>query len=320
MSTPKISVIVPVYNIGTYLTKCLDSCFNQSYPNIEVIAINDGSKDSSGSILEDYAKNEPRLKVIHQENRGVVVAREEGLKVSNGEYICFVDGDDYIDVRMIEELLHSIEKERSDVSICSFELVDEQDNLIKVNKDFLIGDDREQVLSSMFLRKCGWTLCGKLFKKELFAEILMPYGVKMGEDGLVCFQAVSRAKKVSLVDKAYYKYVQRMTSAVHTFDKSTCDSVLKFMQMTLNYKEIYKWSQYIEHSLKEFLISQLFVYYVYGGLAKYINRDIISVISFKDICFSKLNVKEKMVLIIFLKFTFLSDLLRPTIQKRCLSI
>ena len=120
MTNPLISVIIPVYNVGNYLLKCLDSCFSQTYTNIEVIAVNDGSTDNSGKMLDQYAENELRLKVIHQQNRGVVRARELGIVNSKGEYVCFVDSDDFIEKDMIYSLLRVALGTKADIVSCDF--------------------------------------------------------------------------------------------------------------------------------------------------------------------------------------------------------
>lgn len=321
MMISKVSIIIPVYNIERFLTKCLDSCFNQTYQNIEVIAIDDGSDDKSVQILDLYAQKESRLQIIkHQENKGVVAAREDGLKVSKGDYICFIDGDDYIDPKMIEDLLCNIKEENSDISICSLELVNERGSSIRVCNNSLVGNSKEEVLSSMFLKKCTWNLCAKLFKRNLFNNISMPYNIKMGEDGLVCFQAVSHANKITLISKPYYKYVQHSSSVVHTLNKTIYKSVLEFVKTTLDYREIYKWDSKIEYALKNFILSQILVFYVYGGKAKEIDYKILHSISIIDILYSKINFKEKLLLCVFFKFHLLAELLRKIIQKRCLRL
>lgn len=111
----KISVIVPIYNVEKYLNKCIDSIVNQTYKNLEIILIDDGSTDGSGDICDEYAGRDMRIKVFHQENKGVVAARKVGIKNATGEYIGFVDGDDYIDSNMFAELYHLINKKEADI-------------------------------------------------------------------------------------------------------------------------------------------------------------------------------------------------------------
>lgn len=115
----KISVIVPVYNVGEYLRQCVDSILSQTYSNLEIIAVNDGSTDGSGAILDEYREKDIRLIAIHQENQGVSAARNKGLDVATGDYIAFVDADDYIHPEMYEKLVKALEDNQADISFCT---------------------------------------------------------------------------------------------------------------------------------------------------------------------------------------------------------
>ena len=115
---PKVSVIIPVYNVEKYLSECLDSVVNQTLKDIEIICVNDGSPDGSAAILEEYAQKDNRIKVITQENRGLSEARNSGLKIASGEYIAFLDSDDYIDLKFFEQLYKRGIESNSDVVVC----------------------------------------------------------------------------------------------------------------------------------------------------------------------------------------------------------
>ena len=116
---PKVSVIIPVYNVGKYLRKCLDSVINQTLKDIEIICVNDGSTDNSGKILDEYAAKDKRIKVIHQENQGLGAARNVGIDLAKGEYIGFVDSDDWISTGFYEKLYETAKRENSDISACN---------------------------------------------------------------------------------------------------------------------------------------------------------------------------------------------------------
>ena len=116
---PLISIIVPVYNVKDYVEKCLDSICGQTYKNLEIVVVDDGSTDGSGEICDTYAQKDPRVKVIHRENRGVSAVRNEGLDIALGEYIGFVDGDDWIDSDMYEFLYELLIVNEADISVCS---------------------------------------------------------------------------------------------------------------------------------------------------------------------------------------------------------
>ena len=119
----KISIIVPIYNIEKYLPRCLDSILAQTYKNLEVILVDDGSVDNSGMIADKYARNDQRINVIHQVNKGVSAARNAGLDLATGDYIGFVDGDDYIEKDMYERLLFNAIKYKADISHCGYQMV-----------------------------------------------------------------------------------------------------------------------------------------------------------------------------------------------------
>lgn len=126
---PKVSVIVPIYNVEKYLNKCVDSIINQSLRDIEIILVDDGSTDNSGEIADTYAQKDRRVKVIHKENGGQGSARNYGIEVAQGKYIGFVDSDDWIDLNMYEELYIAAEKENADIAVCNRKVFDENNNL-----------------------------------------------------------------------------------------------------------------------------------------------------------------------------------------------
>lgn len=123
-----ISVIIPVYNIEKYIFKCLSSVASQKYTNLEIIVVDDGSTDNSGEICDMFAAGDNRIKIIHQKNAGLSAARNAGIDASKGEYIGFIDGDDYIDKMMYYEMIHIIEQNDADMVICDYESVDENGN------------------------------------------------------------------------------------------------------------------------------------------------------------------------------------------------
>lgn len=117
---PKVSIVVPIYNVEAYLSRCLDSILSQTLQDIEVIAVNDGSTDASGEILDQYASKDTRIIVIHKKNGGVSAARNDGIQLVKGEYIGFVDPDDWIDHDMYEALYHSAVEEKADIVMCTY--------------------------------------------------------------------------------------------------------------------------------------------------------------------------------------------------------
>lgn len=216
----KISVIIPVYNVEKYISKCLDSILNQTYKNIEIIIVNDGSTDKSGLICDEYAKKDSRIKVIHKSNGGVSSARNLGIDNSSGEYIGFIDPDDYIDKRMYENLYSSIKKENSEIAISSFSYVisgkeesqDISNKKLTFNKDEAISN----YFDNTYPFNCSF-LWNKLFKKDLFDEIRLNTKILVQEDTEIMIKLYNRSKKISYIGQPLYFYELRSESA--TSDK-----------------------------------------------------------------------------------------------------
>ena len=172
-----VSVIIPVYNVEKYLHRCLNSVKNQSFKNLDVILIDDGSTDKSGEICENYCKEDFRFRVIHQKNRGQATARNLALDMAKGDYICFVDSDDYIEKTMIETLYNSITNNNADIAVCGYNRVNETGELIKTFFPFnseRVLNKREAVLEILKDIHLFSFLWDKIFKRELFKNIRLP--------------------------------------------------------------------------------------------------------------------------------------------------
>ena len=167
-----VTVIVPVYNAVSYLEKCIESIINQSYIYLEIILVDDGSTDGSGTMCDEYAEKDDRIKVIHQANRGASSARNAALDVSKGEYVSFVDADDYIDSKMIELLLRALVDNTADVSVCSFNYVYNSRNNNSISspiKDEVLSG-RELLLNHFFSHpstQVFWSILKEFFSKKL---------------------------------------------------------------------------------------------------------------------------------------------------------
>ncbi len=218
MEAPLVSIIVPVYNTEKYLFKCLDSIARQSYKNIEVIVVDDGSTDASGSICDDYAGTDRRFRVIHQSNKWLSGARNTGLENVNGAYVCFIDSDDYIDPEYVSDLYDGI-LAGADISMIGFDLVDEEGTILPVNTDdgiesgFLTRETcLRQLVSGIgvgdFMFGVVWN---KMYPTSLIRSIrFQPYFSL--EDAPFNFHAFSKADKVYLNSNRRYAYVQRKGS------------------------------------------------------------------------------------------------------------
>lgn len=201
----KVSIIVPVYNVEKYLSECLDSLISQTLSDIEIICINDGSKDSSLEILEKYAQKDKRIVVINQENSGVSTARNTGMKCANGEYIGFIDSDDWIDSDFYEKLYNSAKNNDADITVASiirYRKI-EQKYRVKYIKEKAFTDLQDKISACSVPRICY--VWNKLYRKELIQDDLFTPNVYF-EDVIWLPNIIKKANKVVTVDGINYYY------------------------------------------------------------------------------------------------------------------
>jgi glycosyltransferase involved in cell wall biosynthesis len=210
-----ISVIVPVYRVEKYIRLCVESILGQTYPDFELILVDDGSPDSCGAICDEYAAKDTRVRVIHKENGGLSDARNAGLDIARGEYITFVDSDDYIAPNMLELLLNKLERYGADISVCGYRMVfedsSETDELPEEDKDFcMTGPEALKPLleGAPHMPVASW---GKLYRAELFADIRFPVG-RLHEDTFTTYRLVYKCGKVVCSGLRLYFYLQRVDS------------------------------------------------------------------------------------------------------------
>lgn len=200
----KISVIVPVYNTEKYLDKCLDSLLNQTYNNLEIIVVEDGSTDNSKEVLKKYADNK-KIKIIYnKKNSGLSYSRNVGLENATGDYIGYIDSDDYVDLDYYEKLMHAIIDNKADIAICDMKVVDEETNTETVSR---CCNSDEFTVYNVVDNGLAASACNKLFKKELISKYKFAEG-KVNEDIAVVIPTLVNAKKISYAN-TYYYYVQR---------------------------------------------------------------------------------------------------------------
>ena len=211
-----ISVIVPVYNVEKYLDKCLNSIVNQTYKNIEIIVIDDGSTDECGIKCDEWQRRDNRIKVIHQENKGLSETRNTGIKNATGKYISFVDSDDYVDSQFIEKLYNTLRKTNSDISVCNYVHIKENKNVIlTVTGNIKEYSNTEAIIEFLNENDIYNYLWNKLFKKDLFIEISFPEE-RVFEDIRTTYKLIAKSKKVSKIQDELYVYINRSTSIVQT--------------------------------------------------------------------------------------------------------
>lgn len=217
-----LSVVVPVYNVEKYIEKCVNSIINQTYSNLEIILVDDGSTDGSGKICDLFMKKDDRIKVIHKRNAGLSSARNEGIKVANGEYIAFVDSDDYLDLHMYSNMINVMQNTKSDISICNFKRVYENDKNVLFNKSGTIKEynDSTHLLNDLLKGKINDYAWNKVYKKNLFNNIEYPLG-KNFEDIGTTYKIFARSKKTVFIDSEYYAYLMRGNSITGSVSKKS---------------------------------------------------------------------------------------------------
>lgn len=213
MNAAKVSIIVPVYKVERYLDKCISSIVNQTYTNLEIILVDDGSPDQCPQMCDAWAEKDARIRVIHKENGGLSDARNAGMAVATGEYIAFVDSDDWIAPDLYTHLYRRLTEDHSDISACGVQMVWEDGTppriLTRMGNHVLSKEKAMQaIIEESWLKQPVWY---KLYKTNLIKDILFPVG-KYHEDVFWSYQAVDKANKVSVSDYIGYYYLQRKGS------------------------------------------------------------------------------------------------------------
>lgn len=233
MISPKLSIIIPVYNIEDYLSRCLDSILNQFYTDFEVIIVDDGTKDSSGQIADTYAKKDSRIKVIHKENGGVSSARFEGVKAANGEFIGFVDGDDVIEPDMFSVLIQNAEKYNADISHCGYRMVfpDGRIDYYYNTNNFVEQDNTKGIIDLLEGEYIEPGLWNKIYRADFVKNVvlnnLMDSSIKINEDLLMNYYLFKQSNKSVFTDKCLYHYmIHKNSAATSKINKNKlCDPI-----------------------------------------------------------------------------------------------
>lgn len=262
----KISIVIPIYNVEKYLKRCIDSIVNQTYKNIEIILVNDGSPDNCGVICDEYAKIDSRIKVIHKANGGLSSARNAGLDIASGEYIMFVDSDDWISEDTLEKLNRYVEK---GYDIINFKLrftKEKTENIIKLNDK--IKDSYEcdllGYIDKLFSGELDFFICNKLYKKDLFDEIRFPVG-RNYEDLATIYKLYFKAKNIIVTDYTLYYYWLENSNSITS--NSTIKNMTDYLVST---KEIYEVNrQYLKMNNRN--LSNIDSWYTMMMIQLYIN-------------------------------------------------
>lgn len=250
----KVSVIIPVYNVEKYLEKCIQSVINQSLKDIEIILVDDGSGDLSGKICDDFAKCDSRVKVIHQKNQGPSAARNKGIEISKGEYISFVDSDDYLDEKMLEVLYNKGKEHNIDIVFC--DLIRDKFGNAKIKEFDLPKDeiiDRNGVLKFIKSYKNVFSvnhIYAKIHKRDLLINnnIVFPENLKLQEDTVFVLESMIHAESLYCIKGSYYNHIKRADSL--TTKKYRKDIHFYYNRAYLTVLDLYR-KNHIEWTEKE---------------------------------------------------------------------
>lgn len=207
---PEISIIVPVFNVESYLRKCVDSLINQTFADIEIILVDDGSTDNSANICDEYSLKDKRIKVIHKENGGLSDARNAGLEVCKGEYIGFVDGDDYVSESMYQILYDRAIQFNADVSGCQLVNIFPH-KVFKPEKKNVVLHDKVAMIQTIFTIGGSLSVCNKIFKKDVFRDLRFDKG-KYYEDAYIVLKWIGQIHCLSIINDGLYFYIHREKS------------------------------------------------------------------------------------------------------------
>ena len=255
----KIGVVITIYNIENYIKKCLNSVIGQTYKDLEIILVDDGSSDNSGLICDEYAKQDRRIRVIHKKNQGLVLARMTGIQALDTEFVAFVDGDDWIEPDMYEKMAGIVQETGSDMVISGI-IFDEEGREIPEQEIIPPGTYDSQEIEStivpimMFDKQYGQrsgitSLCTKLFKRSLLLESMetMDPEITYGEDGAVTFVCIARARVLTIVEDRWYHYIIRNGSMVRQYSMDSLKKVRIFnhyMKQALKKLDIWEKTEY----------------------------------------------------------------------------
>lgn len=301
-----VSVIVPVYNVERYLAKCIDSILGQSYSNIELIMVDDGSSDNSGKICEEYAAKDSRIRVFHKENGGVSSARNVGLDNANGKWVIFVDADDWLHNNAIEECMRY--SREADIIRFSMRLIEKEDES-KIHDVIIRKEDRLTYLSKLLSRDTILGICGGMYKTELFINNNLRFrpDLTSGEDWVVLTSISSQANVIEMIEEPLYFY--------NKYNETSCTSSFKFRNHFSAMKALQMVSDFVKRkiSAKVFEDCQcsakcnLIYDYAASTIANHVvmNRDLLkeyrecAALSFVEIIKGTRNMKMLLILLLY---------------------
>ena len=319
MNDSLISVIVAIYNVECYLDKCVLSIVNQTYKNLEIILIDDGSTDKSPDKCESWKKKDNRIVVIHQKNQGAPFARNKGLNIANGRFISFVDADDYISPFMYESMIAEMENTSSDIVVCGVNWVNENGVIIKNESSSKVFSNKVSAMRDLLNNDClKEQVWDKLYRYDMIKNILFCEGKKI-DDVFWTYKAISKANKITVIKSSYYNYVQRLGSVMGGGYKSYWVQALEAYQIRCEFIRTNMFELYNESVIKYL---EVCMFHLQKAIKHKQNKIIINSIKSK-ITYGKQNVsyysdvpfKRKIWLRLFTVFPEFVSITRNVLKK-----
>ena len=242
MKNKIISIIVPIFNTEIYLSRCINSLIKQSYKNIEIVLVDDGSNDQSGKICDYYAKIDSRVNVFHKENEGVARTRNYGISHCKGDYITFVDADDFVSDKYVEKLFNAMESTQAQISICSFVpfIQNKHKNKHKNKKNmFEVFDSKTALKNLLYGQKIDCSFWAKMYSKNIFKGVIIS-DYKIFEDLDTMYKLILNSKKIVTINDELYFYFIHNKSLIHSsFDHNNLKilEILSKMENNIDMKE-----------------------------------------------------------------------------------
>ncbi len=246
-----ISVIVPVYNIEEYIDKCISSIIKQTYVNLEIILVDDGSTDNSGNICDAYASRDERIVVIHKQNGGLSDARNKGLDVAKGEVISFIDGDDWIHPQMYEILMHMMNSKEADMAVCGFsrdenEVLDRQYDVNNIDEKIVSGI--EALIGNFGISPAAWN---KLYKKIVFEKIRYPLN-RLHEDEYIFHEILHKSERIVVTDLPLYYYAERGSSIMSNMSPKRISDALEAYESRISFARSVGWDEAVHFAIMQY--------------------------------------------------------------------
>lgn len=245
-----ISIIIPVYNTGQYLTRCIESIIKQTYTQLEIIIVDDGSCQETADLCDSLAKTDDRIEVIHKRNEGVSIARNNGLAIAKGEIICFVDSDDSIAPHMIEYLLEALEKNNAQIAICDATTItpghpDEPDTIATLSESCVL--EKKDITPAMLTLLAGsaWRCAYRRSDMSQSSKIFFPEGIKFSEDRIFNIAMIGTAQRIAYLKEPLYYRLIRSGSACFRFYPDMTQQIVQMHGILISTVQKYWGEQYI---------------------------------------------------------------------------